>query len=163
MLEKHKVGNQQAFHVLIFWKFMLTFRRLCAGQLRFLRLNLVLLAPCCDCFVSCFCLCHSVRPSDLRGPRSGVAVKYHSLEVWPLYFCPSATGQVLRCDAIVDLIHGIQIVSTTRELYLEDSPLELKIQALDSEGEDVSLAVIFLFRLVSGPTVFQRGLLQPGR
>ncbi|EHB06293.1 Nuclear pore membrane glycoprotein 210 [Heterocephalus glaber] len=44
------------------------------------------------------------------------------------------TGQVLRCDAIVDLIHGIQIVSTTRELYLEDSPLELKIQALDSEG-----------------------------
>lgn len=45
------------------------------------------------------------------------------------------TGQVLRCDAIVDTIHGIQIVSTTRELYLEDSPLELKIQALDSEGK----------------------------
>lgn len=46
-----------------------------------------------------------------------------------------ATGQVLRCDAIVDIIHGIQIVSTTRELYLEDSPLKLKIQALDSEGK----------------------------
>lgn len=45
------------------------------------------------------------------------------------------TGQVLRCDAIVDIIHDIQIVSTTRELYLEDSPLELKIQALDSEGK----------------------------
>ncbi|NXF10176.1 PO210 protein, partial [Smithornis capensis] len=44
------------------------------------------------------------------------------------------TGQVLRCDAIVDTIHGIQIVSTTRELYLEDSPLQLKILALDSEG-----------------------------
>lgn len=52
-----------------------------------------------------------------------------------LFFLPTATGQVLRCDAIVDLIHGIQIVSTTRELYLEDSPLELKIQALDSEGD----------------------------
>jgi hypothetical protein len=52
---------------------------------------------------------------------------------------PPATGQVLRCDAIVDLIHGIQIVSTTRELYLEDSPLELKIQALDSEGDHVPL------------------------
>ncbi|KAM4721755.1 LOW QUALITY PROTEIN: nuclear pore membrane glycoprotein 210 [Rhinophrynus dorsalis] len=48
------------------------------------------------------------------------------------------TGQVLRCDAIVDLIHDIQIVSTTRELYLEDSPLELKIQALDSEGNTFS-------------------------
>ncbi|KFV47509.1 Nuclear pore membrane glycoprotein 210, partial [Tyto alba] len=45
------------------------------------------------------------------------------------------TGQVLRCDAIVDIINDIQIVSTTRELYLEDSPLELKIQALDSEGK----------------------------
>lgn len=49
----------------------------------------------------------------------------------------SATGQVLRCDAIVDVISEIQIVSTTRELFLEDSPLELKIHALDSEGECV--------------------------
>ncbi|XP_075039219.1 nuclear pore membrane glycoprotein 210 [Mixophyes fleayi] len=48
------------------------------------------------------------------------------------------TGQVLRCDAIVDIINEIQIVSTTRELYLEDSPLELKIQALDSEGNTFS-------------------------
>lgn len=45
------------------------------------------------------------------------------------------TGQVLRCDAIVDIISEIQIVSTTRELHLEDSPLELKIHALDSEGD----------------------------
>ena len=45
------------------------------------------------------------------------------------------TGQVLRCDAIVDIISEIQIVSTTRELHLEDSPLELRIHALDSEGE----------------------------
>uniref|UniRef100_A0A8C5QI72 Nucleoporin 210 n=1 Tax=Leptobrachium leishanense TaxID=445787 RepID=A0A8C5QI72_9ANUR len=48
------------------------------------------------------------------------------------------TGQVLRCDAIVDIINDIRIVSTTRELYLEDSPLKLKIQALDSEGNTFS-------------------------
>ncbi|KAM3914823.1 nuclear pore membrane glycoprotein 210 [Leptodactylus fuscus] len=48
------------------------------------------------------------------------------------------TGQLLRCDAIVDIVHDIQIVSTTRELYLEDSPLKLKIQALDSEGNTFS-------------------------
>ncbi|XP_028574807.2 nuclear pore membrane glycoprotein 210 [Podarcis muralis] len=48
------------------------------------------------------------------------------------------TGQVLRCDAIVDLIHDVHIVSTTKELYLEDSPLQLKIQALDSEGNTFS-------------------------
>ncbi|NWR58588.1 PO210 protein, partial [Bucorvus abyssinicus] len=56
-----------------------------------------------------------------------------------------ATGQVLRCDAIVDIIHGIQIVSTTRELYLEDSPLELKIQALDSEGNTFSTLAGLVF------------------
>ncbi|XP_037586068.1 nuclear pore membrane glycoprotein 210 isoform X3 [Cebus imitator] len=55
------------------------------------------------------------------------------------------TGQVLRCDAIVDLIQGIQIVSTTRELYLEDSPLELKIQALDSEGNTFSTLAGLVF------------------
>ncbi|XP_068163279.1 nuclear pore membrane glycoprotein 210 [Antennarius striatus] len=48
------------------------------------------------------------------------------------------TGQVLRCDAIVDIISEIQIVSTTRELHLEDSPLELRIHALDSEGNTFS-------------------------
>lgn len=77
----------------------------------------------------------SVRPWRWGGSRG--ATLHIDLSV-P---APPATGQVLRCDAIVDLIHGIQIVSTTRELYLEDSPLELKIQALDSEGEHVSLAV----------------------
>uniref|UniRef100_A0A8C3JI15 Nucleoporin 210 n=1 Tax=Calidris pygmaea TaxID=425635 RepID=A0A8C3JI15_9CHAR len=55
------------------------------------------------------------------------------------------TGQVLRCDAIVDTIHSIQIVSTTRELYLEDSPLELKIQALDSEGNTFSTLAGLVF------------------
>ncbi|XP_043081292.1 nuclear pore membrane glycoprotein 210-like [Puntigrus tetrazona] len=55
------------------------------------------------------------------------------------------TGQVLRCDAIVDVISEIQIVSTTRELHLEDSPLELKIHALDSEGNTFSTLASLLF------------------
>ncbi|XP_056588435.1 nuclear pore membrane glycoprotein 210 [Triplophysa dalaica] len=56
-----------------------------------------------------------------------------------------STGQVLRCDAIVDVISEIQIVSTTRELFLEDSPLELKIHALDSEGNTFSTLASLLF------------------
>ncbi|XP_016374837.1 nuclear pore membrane glycoprotein 210-like [Sinocyclocheilus rhinocerous] len=55
------------------------------------------------------------------------------------------TGQVLRCDAIVDVISEIQIESTTRELHLEDSPLELKIHALDSEGNTFSTLASLLF------------------
>ncbi|KAA8590872.1 hypothetical protein FQN60_001815 [Etheostoma spectabile] len=55
------------------------------------------------------------------------------------------TGQVLRCDAIVDIVSEIQIVSTTRELHLEDSPLALKIQALDSEGNTFSTLAGLVF------------------
>ncbi|XP_047462867.1 nuclear pore membrane glycoprotein 210 isoform X2 [Mugil cephalus] len=55
------------------------------------------------------------------------------------------TGQVLRCDAIVDIISEIQIVSTTRELHLEDSPLALRIHALDSEGNTFSTLAGLMF------------------
>ncbi|XP_060621976.2 nuclear pore membrane glycoprotein 210 [Anolis sagrei] len=63
------------------------------------------------------------------------------------------TGQVLRCDAIVDIIHEIHIVSTTKELYLEDSPLQLKIQALDSEGNTFSTlaGLAFEWMVMKGP------------
>ena len=67
--------------------------------------------------------------------------------LWLQCFVPvsfAVTGQVLRCDAIVDIISEIQIVSTTRELHLEDSPLGLKIHALDSEGE---IPVITVYHL----------------
>lgn len=59
-------------------------------------------------------------------------------------FLFAVTGQVLRCDAIVDIISEIQIVSTTRELHLEESPLALKIHALDSEGGAHCLATLWL-------------------
>ncbi|XP_058863562.1 nuclear pore membrane glycoprotein 210-like [Acipenser ruthenus] len=48
------------------------------------------------------------------------------------------TGQVLRCSVVVDVICSIEIVSTTRELYLDDSPLELSVRALDQEGNTFS-------------------------
>lgn len=64
------------------------------------------------------------------------------------------TGHVLRCDAIVDVISEIQIVSTTRELHLEDSPLELKIHALDSEGNTFTTlsGLVFDWTLVKDVT-----------
>ncbi|XP_077404064.1 nuclear pore membrane glycoprotein 210 isoform X2 [Vanacampus margaritifer] len=55
------------------------------------------------------------------------------------------TGQVLRCDAIVDVIYDVTIVSTTRELHLEDSPLALEINALDSEGNTFSTLAGLVF------------------
>uniref|UniRef100_A0A8C8RH39 Nuclear pore membrane glycoprotein 210-like n=1 Tax=Pelusios castaneus TaxID=367368 RepID=A0A8C8RH39_9SAUR len=48
------------------------------------------------------------------------------------------TGHLLRCDIIVDTINSIEIISRTREIYVEDSPLELTVRALDIEGNTFS-------------------------
>ncbi|XP_069507696.1 nuclear pore membrane glycoprotein 210-like isoform X2 [Ambystoma mexicanum] len=48
------------------------------------------------------------------------------------------TGHLVRCDVIVDLIHSIEIVSRSRELYVDDSPLELVVRAMDNEGNTFS-------------------------
>lgn len=45
------------------------------------------------------------------------------------------TDHELRCDVKVDVINSIEIVSRTRELYVDDSPLELIVRALDAEGK----------------------------
>ena len=44
------------------------------------------------------------------------------------------TGQQLRCDVIIDDIETIAIETTTRELYLDDSPEEIEIRAMNEEG-----------------------------
>lgn len=45
------------------------------------------------------------------------------------------TDHELRCDVKVDVIDSIEIVSRTRELCVDDSPLELRVRALDAAGE----------------------------
>lgn len=42
---------------------------------------------------------------------------------------------VLTCNVIVDDIYSIEMETTTRELYLDDSPLQLVITAHDNEGK----------------------------
>ncbi|XP_019482843.1 PREDICTED: nuclear pore membrane glycoprotein 210-like [Hipposideros armiger] len=48
------------------------------------------------------------------------------------------TDHELRCDVKVDVINSIEIISRARELYVEDSPLELMVRALDAEGNTFS-------------------------
>ena len=45
------------------------------------------------------------------------------------------TGSQLRCDVIVDRIESIAIETTTHELYLDDSPEEFVIRAMNDEGD----------------------------
>ncbi|KAK3608986.1 hypothetical protein CHS0354_020538 [Potamilus streckersoni] len=44
------------------------------------------------------------------------------------------TGQVLKCIVIVDTISRIEMETTTRLLFLEDSPEELMVRGYDAEG-----------------------------
>lgn len=46
----------------------------------------------------------------------------------------TVTGEVLKCIVIVDTLHRIEIETTTRLLYLEDSPEEMIVRGYDLEG-----------------------------
>ena len=47
------------------------------------------------------------------------------------------TGLELRCDVFVDTIHRIEIVTTTRELLLDEAPEVFDVRAFDEEGRCV--------------------------
>ena len=61
-----------------------------------------------------------------------------------LYSISSVTGEILRTNVIVGEIVKIDIETTTRLLYLEDSPEELIARGYDSEGEKLMLN-LFIF------------------
>ncbi|KAM6168236.1 nuclear pore membrane glycoprotein 210-like [Erethizon dorsatum] len=58
------------------------------------------------------------------------------------------TDHELRCDVNVDVINSIEIVSRTRELYVDDSPLELMVRALDAEGNTFSSLAGMVFEWI---------------
>ncbi|GAB0094117.1 Nuclear pore membrane glycoprotein 210 [Sergentomyia squamirostris] len=45
-----------------------------------------------------------------------------------------ATGDIARCDVILDVIDQLGVLTTTRELYLEEAPESFELMALDSQG-----------------------------
>lgn len=47
----------------------------------------------------------------------------------------SATGEILRCDVILDVIDQLGVLTTTRELYLEEAPETFELWAQDSQGK----------------------------
>lgn len=44
------------------------------------------------------------------------------------------TKQILRCDVIVDVIDSLAIVTTTRELFMEEAPEAFEVRAYDAQG-----------------------------
>ncbi|XP_046870414.1 LOW QUALITY PROTEIN: nuclear pore membrane glycoprotein 210-like, partial [Hypomesus transpacificus] len=59
------------------------------------------------------------------------------------------TGHTLRCDVHIDHIHQIRVVTTTRQLFTDDPPLQLSVVALDSGGNTFSSLAGLQFQWVS--------------
>nr|XP_054775462.1 nuclear pore membrane glycoprotein 210-like [Lytechinus pictus] len=67
------------------------------------------------------------------------ALSTHQLQRTSVVFAEElGSGQVIRCDVIVDQIELIDIITTTGSLYLGDSPEEFEVRALDDEGNTFS-------------------------
>lgn len=46
----------------------------------------------------------------------------------------SNSGNALRCDVIVDAISSLNMVTTTRELFIEEAPEAFEVRAYDEQG-----------------------------
>lgn len=44
------------------------------------------------------------------------------------------SGQILRCDVIVDVINSLSITTTTRELFMHEAPEAFEVRAYDNQG-----------------------------
>lgn len=67
------------------------------------------------------------------------------------------TGQMIRCDVIVDVIASLAITTTTRELFLEDAPEDFEVHAFDDQGNMFSSVqgIEFEWSLEEGPTILR--------
>ncbi|XP_069681338.1 nuclear pore membrane glycoprotein 210 isoform X2 [Periplaneta americana] len=46
------------------------------------------------------------------------------------------SGLILRCDVIVDVISSLNLVTTTRELFMEEAPEAFEVRAYDDQGNE---------------------------
>lgn len=49
--------------------------------------------------------------------------------------------QIIPCDVDVDVIDSLQIVTRTRELYVEEAPQRFEISAYDDQGKILKVLV----------------------
>ncbi|GFQ93915.1 nuclear pore membrane glycoprotein 210 [Trichonephila clavata] len=45
------------------------------------------------------------------------------------------SGQILRCDIVIDSVHSVEIITTTRVLFLEDAPEAFEVVAKNDQGD----------------------------
>jgi nuclear pore complex protein Nup210 len=57
------------------------------------------------------------------------------------------SGLIFRCDVIVDVISSLNLVTTTRELYMEEAPEAFEVRAYDDQGTVETLETSFIHPL----------------
>ncbi|KAG8201918.1 hypothetical protein JTE90_027395 [Oedothorax gibbosus] len=64
------------------------------------------------------------------------------------------SGQILRCDVVIDSLSSIEIITTTRVLFLEDAPEAFEVVAKNDQGDTFSslAGVAFQWSLESEST-----------
>jgi len=71
--------------------------------------------------------CHDIQHDNYR------LVECHDRNIL-CNLCSLATHQELRCDVIIDVIDNVYLETTTNELYLDDSPEEFLVRAMNQDG-----------------------------
>lgn len=61
-------------------------------------------------------------------------------------------GSFLRCDVIVDAIHSLYMVTTTRELFIEEAPEAFEVRAYDEQGNEFTTLAGIEFSWAVGNT-----------
>ena len=84
--------------------------------------------------------CLSSRVTTIFLVSENVGLLHH---IFPV------TGEILKCIVIVDTLHRIEIETTTRLLYLEDSPEELMVRGYDQEGSQYNNLIFYDHSLLS--------------
>lgn len=62
------------------------------------------------------------------------------------------SGHFLRCDVIVDAIFSLNLITTTRELYIEDIPEAFEVRAYDEQGNEFTTLAGIEFLWAIGDT-----------
>lgn len=90
------------------------------------RLDLISITPIYDNAEDVDCSSKAVLTTVFREKRRSTALVLAK---------DLATSEVLRCDVILDIIEQLGVLTTTRELYLDEAPETFELWAQDSQGE----------------------------
>lgn len=90
------------------------------------RPDLITITPIFDDADNAECSSKAVLTTVFREKRRGTAFVLAK---------DLSTNEVLRCDVILDVIDKLDVLTTTRELYLEEAPETFELWAQDSQGK----------------------------